>query len=349
MESATEVSMQLGELAALLGCELRGDGELEITRAAPIESAGPGDVTFVANPRYMRFLAGLTASAVILPTEAPEVELASLRTADPYLAFAKAVEHFYRPLPLPSGIHPTAQIAASAQIGPNAAIGAYAVIGADVRIGADARIGPHVVIYPEVVIGDRLVAHAHVTVRERVRIGSDVVLHSGAVIGSDGFGYMPADGGIRRLLQAGDVVIGDEVEIGANTTVDRAMVGSTVLRRGVKLDNLVMVAHGCEIGEYSMLAAQAGLSGSTRIGQWVRIGGQVGSAGHLTIGNGAQIAAQSGLSNSVPAGAIVSGSPAMDVALWRRVVAATLRLPELLKRVRRLEQRLRPGGPPEQP
>lgn len=341
--------MQLAELAKLLDCELRGDGRVEITGAAPIGSAGAGDITFVANRRYMRFLTELAAAAVILPPDAPAVAVPSLRTADPYLAFARAVEHFHRPVPLPPGIHPTAQIAATARLGPNAAIGAYAVIGDNVRIGSDARIAPHVVIYPEVVIGDRFLAHAHVTVRERVRIGSDVVLHSGSVIGSDGFGYVAAGGGIRRLVQAGDVVIEDEVEVGANTTVDRAMVGSTVLRRGVKLDNLVMVAHGCEVGEYSMLAAQAGLSGSTRVGKWVRMGGQVGAAGHLSIGDGAQVAAQSGLANSVPAGTTVGGYPAVEVALWRRIIAASRRLPELVKRVRRIEHHLGLAGTPDQP
>jgi UDP-3-O-[3-hydroxymyristoyl] glucosamine N-acyltransferase len=339
--------MQLAELAKLLGCELRGDGSVEISRAAPIEHAGRGDITFVGNQRYARFLAGLAASAVILPPDAPEVPLPSLRAADPYLTFARVVEHFYRPVPMPPGIHPTAQIAASAHVGAGAAIGAYAVIGDDVRIGVDARIAPHVVIYPEVVIGDRFVAHAHVTVRERVRIGSDVVLHGGAVIGSEGFGYVPEQGGIRRLLQAGDVVIEDEVEVGANTTVDRAMVGSTVLRRGVKLDNLVMVAHGCEIGEYSMLAGQAGLSGSTRVGAWVRMGGQVGAAGHLTIGDGAQVAAQSGLHNSVAAGATVGGTPAVAVSVWRRMSAAAARLPELIRRVRRIERHLGLSRAPE--
>jgi UDP-3-O-[3-hydroxymyristoyl] glucosamine N-acyltransferase len=341
--------MKLAELAALVQCELRGDGNIEIRRAAPIESAGAGDVTFVANRRYLRFLDGLAAAAVILPPDAPAVAIPSLRTADPYLAFAKTVEHFYRPVPFPAGVRPTAQLAPTARIEANAPIGAYSVIGDQVRIGADARIAPHVVIYPEVHIGDRFLAHAHVTVRERVRIGSDVVLHSGAVIGSDGFGYVPADGGIRRLLQAGDVVIEDEVEVGANTTVDRAMVGSTVLRRGVKLDNLVMVAHGCAIDEYSMLAAQAGLSGSTRLGKWVRIGGQVGSAGHLTIGDGAQVAAQSGLASSVAAGATVGGTPAVDIALWRRMMAASARLPDVLRRLRRVERHLGLARGPEQP
>lgn len=341
--------MRLADLAARLGCELRGDGAVEITRVAPIESAGPGDLTFVANPRYLRFLSGLRAAAVILPRDAPETAIPSLRSADPYAAFATAVEHFYEPVAFPPGVHPTAQIAPDAAVGPNAAIGAFAVIGAGVRIGADARLGPHVVIYPHVTIGDRFLAHAHAVVRERVRIGSDVILHSGVVVGSDGFGYVPSGEGVRRLLQAGDVVLEDEVEIGANATVDRAMVGSTVLRRGVKLDNLVMIAHGCEIGEYTMIAAQTGCSGSTRIGRWVRIGGQVGAAGHLTIGDGAQIAAQSGVDNSIPAGRTVGGSPAVEIGLWRRMMAASARLPELLRRVRRLERHLGLGRAPGQP
>ena len=334
--------MRLSELAVLLDCELRGDGDIEITRVAPIESAGPGDLTFVANPRYLRHLSDLRAAAVILPPDGPEVAVASLRTRNPYLAFARAVEHFYRPLAPPVGIHATAQIAASARIGAGAAIEAYAVIGERVRIGADARIGPHVVIYPEAEIGDRFVAHAHVTVRERVRVGHDVVLQSGAVIGSDGFGYIPDGGGIRRLLQAGDVLLEDGVEVGANTTVDRAMVGSTIVRRGAKLDNLVQIGHGCDVGEYSMLAAQVGLSGSTRLGTWVRMGGQSGAAGHLSLGDGVAVAAQSGIANDVAAGHTVGGTPAVEIARWRRAVAALTHVSELLRRVRRLERQL--GG-----
>ena len=336
--------MRVADLATLLDCELHGDGTIEVARCAPIESAGAGDLTFVANPRYLRFLAGCQAAAVILAPEAPTVSIPSLRTAEPYLAFVRALEHFHVPLEWPAGIHPTAQVAASAVVAPDAAIGAYSVIGERVHIGAGARIAPHVVLYPDVLIGARCTLHAHVTVRERVRIGSDVVLHAGAVIGSDGLGYAPAEGGIKRLLQGGDVVVEDEVEVGANSTVDRAMVGSTALRRGVKLDNLVMVAHGCEVGAHSMLAAQTGLGGSTRVGQWVRMGGQVGAAGHLRIGDGAQIAAQSGVANSVEAGATVGGYPAIELGRWRRVIAASLRLPDLLKRVRRLERRLGAEG-----
>jgi UDP-3-O-[3-hydroxymyristoyl] glucosamine N-acyltransferase len=333
--------MRLSELAALLGCELQGDGSIEIIGVAPIEHAGPSDLTFVANTRYLRHLDTCRAGAVVLARDAPAVAMASLRADDPHLAFARAVEHFHAPLAWSPGVHPSAQVAASADVGSGASIGAFAVVGERVRIGRDARIAAHVVIYPGVVIGDRFTAHAHVTVREGVRIGSDVVLHAGSVIGSDGFGYLPdGQGGIKRLVQAGSVELEDGVEIGANTTVDRAMVGSTVVRRGAKLDNLVMIGHGCEIGEYSMLAGQVGLSGSTRVGKWVRMGGQAGAAGHLTIGDGAQVAAQSGVDNSIAGGTTVGGSPAIDARLWRRVLAAWTRLPELFRRVRRLERQL---------
>ena len=333
--------MRLAELATDLGCEVRGDGGGEIVGIAPIESAGPGELTFVANPRYARHVRTTRASAVILPLDAPEAPIASLRTADPYLAFAKAVDRFYQPLARERGVHETAIVAASATIGPRVSIGAYAVIGEGVRIGADAYIAPHVVVYPEVSIGDRFVAHAHVTIRERVRIGDDVVLQNGAVIGSDGFGYVTTpEGGIRKIPQAGEVVLEDEVEIGANTTIDRATVGATFVRRSAKLDNLVMVGHGCDVGELTMLAAQVGLSGSTHIGRWVRIGGQAGLAGHLTIGDRVQIAAQSGVPNSLSDGAVVGGYPAMDGPLWRRVSAAVIRLPGLLRRVRRMEKQL---------
>jgi len=337
--------MRLREIADALGCALRGDGEIEIEALAPIESAGPGDLSFIANPRYERYLASARASALILATSAPETSLASLRTDDPYLAFARALRLFHRPPPAPPGIHPTAVVAADASIGENCSIGPHVVIGAGVAIGRDARLAAHVVIYPNVTIGDRFEAHAQVTIREGVVIGSDVILHAGAVIGSDGFGYVPTSaGGIEKLAQLGNVVIEDGVEVGANATVDRATIGSTVLRSGVKLDNLVMVAHGCEIGANSVLAAQAGVSGSTRLGAWVRVGGQAGFAGHIHVGDGAQVAAQAGVANDLAAGATVGGSPAIDIRLWRRVSAALLRLPELLRRVRRLESRPSPRG-----
>jgi UDP-3-O-[3-hydroxymyristoyl] glucosamine N-acyltransferase len=333
--------MKLGDLARRIGCELEGDPAIEITGPAPIDEAGPGEVTFIANPRYTPRLKELRASAVILPPGVEGSGAAVLRCQEPYLAFVRALELFHEPYRPKPGIHPTAAVAESARIGPRAAVGAYAVIGDEVRIGADARIDPHVVIYPRAEIGDRFTAHAKVVVREGVMIGNDVKLQAGAVIGGDGFGYLPDEKGeIRAIPQTGTVILEDRVEVGANSTIDRATVGATRIRRGAKIDNLVMVAHGCDVGEGAFLAAQVGLSGSTRIGAGAQLGGQVGTAGHMTIGAGARVAAQSGVPNDVEPGAVVGGYPATDIRTWRRSFAASLRLPSLLRRVRRIEQRL---------
>jgi UDP-3-O-[3-hydroxymyristoyl] glucosamine N-acyltransferase len=245
----------------------------------------------------------------------------------------------------PAGIHPTAVIAASAVVDEPVSIGAYVVVGEDVVIGSGATLHPHVTIYAGVRIGRDFVAHAGVVVREQVVIGNRVLLHPGVVIGGDGFGFAPGPDGAVKIPQAGTVIVEDDVEVGANTTIDRATLGATIIRRGAKLDNLVMIAHNCEVGAHSFLAAQVGIAGSTKLGQGVQMGGQAGAAGHLTIGDGVQVAAQSGVPSSVPAGRTVGGYPAIEVALWRRVSAAVLRLPELLRRVRRLERRLDvPGG-----
>lgn len=333
--------MRLAEIARRIGCELHGDGEIEIDGLAPIDNAAPGMLTFLANPRYRTHLSTTRAAAVILAKDDPDVGIPSLRAPDPYLAFAHAVELFYEPPPLPQGIHPTAVIATNAAIGAGARIGPHCVVGENSRIGANACLDAHVVIYPQVQIGEDFRAYAGVIVRERVVIGSRVILQSGCVIGGDGFGYVANPGGVpRKIIQAGGVVLEDDVEVGSNATVDRAAIGNTIIGRGAKLDNLVQVGHGCSIGESSFLAAQTGLSGSTRVGRFVRMGGQVGTAGHMTIGDGAQIAAQSGVPNDVAAGTTVGGYPASDIRVWRRVTAALPRLPELLRRVRRLEARL---------
>ena len=334
--------MKLGDLARELGCELEGDPAIEVTGPAPIDDAGPGQVTFVANPRYHSRLAELRASAVIL---APGVEcgegVAVLRTREPYAAFVRLLELFHPPDARTHGIHPTAVVAEGARIGARASIGAYAVIGDDVTIGADARIDAHVVVYPRVTIGDRFVAQAGAVIRERVTIGNDVKLQPGSVIGGDGFGYLPDPKlGIRAIPQTGTVILEDGVEIGANTTIDRATVGATRIRRGAKIDNLVQVGHGSEVGESALLAAQVGLAGSTQIGAGAQLGGQVGIAGHLSIGAGARIGAQAGVPNDVSANAVVSGYPAIEIRTWRRAVAIFARLPDLLRRLRRVEGRL---------
>lgn len=333
--------MKLAEIATRLGCELRGDGEIEVGRLMPIEEAGPGDLTFIANPRYRPWLKTTRASAAIVAYSEDDVDLPTLRCHDRYLTFSQAIDLFYMPPPRIKGIHPTAVIAESAEIGADADVGPYSVIGEGVRIGARAHIDAHVVIYPEACIGDDFRAFAHAVVRERVQIGDRVVLQSGCVIGGDGFGYVLGnDGSIRKITQSGTVILEDDVEVGANTTIDRAAIGATMVRRAAKLDNLVMVAHGCVIGEGSAIAAQSGLAGSTKLGRYVRLGGQVGTAGHLTVGDGVQVAAQSGVPNDVEAGKTIGGYPASEISQWRRQIAATARLPELLKRVRRLEEAL---------
>jgi len=335
--------MTLAELATRLGCELRGDGTIAIYAIRGLEEAGPGDLTFLANPKYAAQLAATRASAAIVATDAAELPIATLRADNPYVCFARALAIFHRPLCPPPGIHPTAVVAPSASIAEPVSIGAYAVIGDDVVIGPGATIHPHVTLYSGVQIGRDFVAHAGVVVREHVRIGDRVVLHPGVVLGADGFGFAPGPEGAVKIPQTGIVVLEDDVEIGANTTVDRATLEATIIRRGAKLDNLVMVAHNCEVGADSFLAAQVGIAGSTKIGRGVQMGGQVGVAGHLVLGDGVQVAAQSGVPNSVPAGRVVGGYPAVDVSVWRRTSAALLRLPELLRRVRRLERRIGVG------
>lgn len=330
--------MRLGELASRLGLALDGDGEIEISAIAPIDEAGPGDLTFVANPKYRKQLAASRASAVILAPGEDAAGKAALRAVAPYAAFVAALSLFdRRPRPKP-GIHATAAIADSARVGEGASIGAYAVIGEEVVIGRDAVVHPHVVIYAGSRIGDRFTAHAGAVVRESVVIGDDVVLQPGAVVGADGFGFLPRGREVPLPIpQAGTVRLGDHVEVGANSTVDRATIGETRLGRGVKLDNLVMVGHGSRIGDGTMLAGQSGMAGSTRIGARVMTGGQAGFAGHLSVGDDAQIAAQAGVIGDIEAGVTVAGMPAVEIGLWRRAAAAVLRLPELLRRVRRLE------------
>src|SRR5437773_2524744 len=338
--------MKLSEIARALGGELRGDGAVEIVDVAAIEDALPGTLTFLADRRLAARLATTRAAAVLLPPDAPEVALPSVRVAHPYLAFVAAVELLHPPPRPAPHVDPSAVIAASARLGPGAVVGPRVVIGERTTIGRDATLHPNVTIYHDVAIGDGFTAHAGVVVREGTRIGDRVVLHAGAVIGSDGFGYLPLPEGIRKIPQIGTVVLEDEVEVGANATVDRAALGATVVGRGTKIDNLVIVGHGCRIGPECLLAAQVGLSGSSTLGARVLLGGQVGLAGHQTVGDRAQVAAKSGVHGDVPAGAVYGGYPATEVRVWRRASAALLRLPEALRRLRRVERALGLGVEP---
>jgi UDP-3-O-[3-hydroxymyristoyl] glucosamine N-acyltransferase len=330
--------MKLSDIARALGCELRGDGDVEITAAAAIEDAGPGTLTFLADRRHAARLATTRAAAVVLPLDDTEAAIPSLRAPHPYVAFVAAVELLHPPAPRRPGRHQTAVVAASAEIGDGAAIGPHVVIGERVRIGRNAVLHPGAVVYDDVVIGDGFTAHAGAVVRERVRIGDRVTLHAGAAIGTDGFGYLPLPDGNRKIPQIGTVVLEDDVEVGANTTVDRAALGATVVGRGTKLDNLVMVGHGSRLGAHCLLAGQVGLAGGTVVGDRVLMGGQAGASGHLSIGAGARIGAQAGMHQDIPAGAEYSGYPAMEAKVWRRVTVSIPRLPEVFRRLRRLER-----------
>jgi UDP-3-O-[3-hydroxymyristoyl] glucosamine N-acyltransferase len=333
--------MNLSELAERLGATLTGgDGSAEVTGVAGIETAEPGEVTFVANPKYAALARSTKAAAVIVEPGFAETPVPTLRVENPYLAFAKAIECFYQPPAYAPGIHPTAVIAPGAKLGQRAHVGAYVVVSECVTVGDDAVLLPHVVLYPGVTVGDRFFAHAHAVVREHCRMGDDVVLQNGAIVGADGFGFAKGPAGRWvKIVQSGPAVLEDAVEVQANACIDRASIGETRIGRGTKVDNLVQVGHGSTVGENTLLCAQVGLAGSTTIGKNVILAGQVGVAGHLTVGDGAVATAQTGIPSDVAPGAVVSGYPAMDNRAWLRTVAAVNRLPELLRKLRGLENK----------
>ncbi len=326
--------MKLSDIANKIGARLDG-ADAEITGVAGIEEAGAGQITFVANPRYAAAARTTGASAVIVDENFPAIPAPALRSNNPYLAFARALELFYQPPRYAPGVHPTAVIHPAARIGQNASIGAYVVIDEDVEIGNDAVLLPFVVIYRGAHIGHNFFAHAHAVVREYCELGDNVILQNGAVVGADGFGFAKgADGRWQKIVQSGPTVLENDVEVQANACVDRASVGETRIARGAKIDNLVQVGHGCSVGEDSLLCAQVGLAGSTEVGKNVILAGQVGVAGHCKIGDGAIATAQSGIPNDVEAGKVVSGYPAIDNKLWLRCVAVFNRLPELARALR---------------
>ena len=328
-------SLKLAKLAEYLDATLLGDPSAEITRVAGIENAEPGDLTFVSNPKYAALARTTKATAILVEPSFPEVRTATLRVDNPYLAFAFAIELFYRSPMYPPGVHPTAAISPTASIGVNAHIGAYAVIGDNVTIGDNATILPHVVFYPYVNAGNNLFAHAHAVVREHCQLGDNVILQNGAVIGADGFGFArQSDGSWYKIVQSGMTVLEDAVEVQANACVDRASIGETRVQAGAKVDNLVQVGHGSTVGQNTLLCAQVGLAGSTTIGKGVILAGQVGVAGHCTVGDGAMATAQSGIPGDVAPGKIVSGYPAIDNRQWLRSVALFNRLPELLRDIK---------------
>ncbi|MGC2662334.1 MAG: UDP-3-O-(3-hydroxymyristoyl)glucosamine N-acyltransferase [Bryobacteraceae bacterium] len=334
-------TLTLGEIAARLGCQLDGDPGLEIVGLSTLDKAGPQELTFLANKKYAPRVKTTRAGAVLAQEPLSNTNAATLISANPYYDFARALELFYQPPRPPPGIHPLASIEASAQIGSNPSIGPFAVVGTNAVIGAYCVLHPHAVIYPGCVIGDRFTAHSHVSVREFVRIGNRVTLHNGVVVGGDGFGFARRSDGVQyKIPQSGSTVIEDDVEIQTLSSVDRATMGETRVKRGAKIDSLVQIGHACVVGEDNIICAQTGLAGSTVLEENVVMAGQTGSSGHLTIHKNAIVWGQSGVGHDVPAGATVAGSPAFDGRDWLRSVTAFSKLGDMVRTVRALERRV---------
>lgn len=342
--------MKLAELASALALPFEGDGALQLDGLAGLEDAGPRDLAFAGGARYRAAFAASRAGAFILPPDFESLGRACLRSRAPYADFAHAVDVLLpRPAPAP-GVHATAVVAPDAVLGAGVSVGAYAVIGAGARLGARVRVHPHATVYPGVEIGDDSEIHSGVHLRERVRLGKRVVVQNGAVVGAPGFGFATRADGVRiRVPHVSSVEIGDDCEIGANTTIDASHPGhprrgfaETRTRLGVdvKVDNQVQIAHGCEIGDHSTVCAAVSLAGSTVVGKHVFLAGRAMSSGHLSIGDGAMLGGNTAATTDVEPRAQMLGVPAIERRLWTRVVTSWKRLPELLQRVRRIEQRL---------
>ncbi len=331
----------LSELATELGATVVGDGSVVIRGVAGIREALPGDVTFLANSRYDGYLNETRASAVICSREPRSASIPLLQVDNPYLAFQKAVKlmrpELYRPLP---GVHATAVVSPAASVGEGASIGAYCVVEAGARIGARTVLMPGCYVGVQASIGDDTLFYPRVTVREECVVGSRCILHPGVVVGADGFGFAFDAGRYHKVPQVGNVIVGDDVEIGANTTIDRATTDATRIGDGTKIDNLVQIGHNVVTGKHCIIVAQVGISGSTQLEDYVTIGGQAGVVGHVVLGRGAQIGAQSGVSKSVPAGAKMFGTPALALNLFKRINAYLKRLPDLFERTKVLEERV---------
>jgi UDP-3-O-[3-hydroxymyristoyl] glucosamine N-acyltransferase len=335
------VILTLQELAQACGGKLVGDPNVEVTGVASLSEAVAGEVTFYADPRYLERLRKTRASAIFVPlTFSEQTAAAQIRVANPSKAFEQVVLKLApKPVVFAPGVHPTAVVDPSAKLGSGVSVQAHAVIEAGACIGDKSVIGAGSYIGPESVIGESCLIYPNVTIRERTKIAARVIVHSGAVIGADGFGFETVDGRYQKIPQIGIVQIDDDVEIGANTTIDRARFGRTWIQSGVKIDNLVQIAHNVIVGKNSIIAAQTGISGSTRVGENVKMAGQVGVIGHLTIEDDTVIAAQSGISRDLPGGAWF-GSPAVPLPEARRQIALIHRLQKLVDRIKAIEKKL---------
>lgn len=332
--------MKLADIAHAIGLPVSGDGNIEICAIRSLETAGEGDLSFVMDLRHQKAAERSCASALIVPENYPDSDRPSIRSTNPYLSFAHAQALLYKqPLPEQPGIHPSAVVDPSVEMGEGCHVGPHVVLEAGVKLGNNVCILANSTLYTGVKVGDGTLIHSNCVIREYCEIGRNVILQNGVVIGSDGFGFArDGEGNYIKILQAGRVLIDDEVEIQAHTCIDRGTLDDTRIGKGAKLDNLIQVAHGCEVGENTVIASQAGLAGSTKVGDGCMIGGQVGLAGHMIVGDGAVITAQSGVAGNVEKGSVISGSPAFDNKTWRRAVVAFTRLPAVLERLRALEK-----------
>ena len=332
------MSFRLGELAERVGGEVRGNGDRQVDGIRGLDTAGPRDLSFLASPRYKKAAASSRAGALLVAPAIDDLEHDLLIVEDPYHTLARLLEIFYPPLPQAAGIHPTAVVGEGAVVDPSASLGPYAVIGEGSRIEGDVEIHPHAVVGRDCEIGAGSVLFPGVVVYDGVQIGRRCRLHSGVVLGSDGFGYAQHDGAHVKLIHVGRVIVDDDVELGANTTVDRALLDETHIGAGSKVDNLVQIGHNVVLGRGCLLVSQAGISGSTELGDGVVIAGQSGLSGHLKLGDGVQVAAKSAVFKSVEAGRKVAGIPATDASRWLRQQALVARIVELGRRIARLER-----------
>jgi len=331
----------LAQIAQLVNGKVEGNSNTVITDLAEIQHAGKGELTFLSNPKYAKFVSETRAAAILVASDFDGRFPNLIRVADPYLAFSQLVPKFRTPLPLPKpGTHASAKIAGSALIGKNCYIGPNVIIAANCKIGNHVTLLGNSYIGQYSEIGDSSLIFANVSIYHRCKIGKNVRIHSGTVIGSDGFGFVRTPAGIAKIPQEGGVEIGDDVEIGSNSSVDRGTLGNTVIGKGTKLDNLIQIAHNVKIGEYCFMAAMSGIAGSTQVGNYVTIAAQVGIAGHLHIGDGAVIAAQSGISKDVPPNTIMFGYPAQEQSKARREIAHVRSLPDMKARLKQLENEL---------
>ncbi len=334
------MAYRLSQLAEMVGGTVRGHPDRQIEAIRPLETAGPRDLSFLTNPRYRRQAGASRAGALLVAPGWLEVEADLLLVADPYLALARLLEVFHPPAELRPGVHPSAIVEEGSEVDPSAAVGAYSVVGAGSRIEAHAHLHPHVVVGQDCRIGSGTILYPHVVLYDRTEVGKGCILHSGVVLGCDGFGYGRHQGVHVKLPHVGRVVVEDEVEIGANSAVDRALLEETRLGEGSKIDNLVQVAHNVRIGRGCLLISQTAIAGSTRLGDGVVLAGQSGVAGHLELGDEVQVAAKTAVFKSVAAGEKVAGIPATRAARWWRQQALVGRLAELSRRLKRLEKKL---------